>query len=291
MGIDISGFQFLRYALSGRPLGDTLTLGRQEIHISAPLLRRECGAINPDPRNPFCEWLLKEVFSASSVNSMDNSAYEQATLIHDNNRPIADDLKNRFDTVLDFGTLEHIFNIPQAFENCIAMCKTGGMILHCIPANNQCGHGFWQISPELFYSLYSPENGFRETDVFLVSPNRPSEFFRVKKPANGQRATIHSNIALIVAAFTRKVRDDIGTLNVQQSDYVTAWSDQDHTHHSHRQSESRIKSLLAHYPALYERLHRLKTRYANRKFYPGFNARNPWLERVDIRSDNSGSRG
>src|SRR6516162_6511281 len=34
---------------------------------------------------------------------------------------------------------------------------------------NYCGHGFWQFSPELFFSLYSEKNGYSDTRIFLVS--------------------------------------------------------------------------------------------------------------------------
>lgn len=283
MGIDIAGLRFLRYALSGQALGDTLTLGRQEIHISAQILRHETGMTNPDASNPFCEWLLETSFSASKVASMDISNYEHATLIHDINKPIPIALMNRFDSVLDFGTLEHVFNFPQAVQNCIAMCKTDGMIVHVLPANNQCGHGFWQVSPELFFSLYNETNGFCDTEVYLVSPNRPSEFFRVKKPTNGQRANVKSKNDLVVAVFTRKSRNQIGDLSVQQSDYVEEWSNQHHTTHSTPSNDSPLKRWAAKYPPLYEFLSGLNARFNNRKTHTGFDVNNPWLERVDIR--------
>ena len=52
-----------------------------------------------------------------------------------------------------------IFFISPTNPGAIKLTKIGGMIIHALPANNFCGHGFWQFSPELFYELYSPENG------------------------------------------------------------------------------------------------------------------------------------
>ncbi len=62
-----------------------------------------------------------------------------------------------------------MFNIAQALENCVKLCKIGGQILQAVPANGECGHGFWQMSPELFFSLYSERNGFIETEVFIAN--------------------------------------------------------------------------------------------------------------------------
>ena len=126
--------------------------------------------------------------------------------------------------------------------------------------------------------------------MFLVSPERPDLFYRVKRPSHGRRATIHSDRALIVAVKTRKDRAQIDMLNVQQSDYISAWSDKDHKHHAEFEKPSRFKGWLSRYPDIYEILQRVKSRLEYRSNYPGFNSKNPWLERVDITSDNSGSR-
>jgi 2-polyprenyl-3-methyl-5-hydroxy-6-metoxy-1,4-benzoquinol methylase len=65
------------------------------------------------------------------------------------NKPLPKTLHNKYDTVIDSGTLEHIFKAPEALEYCLLLCKPGGQILHMLPSNNWCGHGFWQFSPEL----------------------------------------------------------------------------------------------------------------------------------------------
>ena len=78
-------------------------------------------------------------------------------------------LNEKFDTIIDFGTSEHIFNVVENLSNISKFCKNNGIILHSLPANNNCGHGFWQFSPELFFSLYSENNGFSDTEfLFLI---------------------------------------------------------------------------------------------------------------------------
>ena len=99
---------------------------------------------------------------------MDFSNYEGATILHDLNVKLKDGEMSKYDTVLDLGTLEHVYNISNALFNLSKLCKVGGQILHVLPANQMCGHGFWQISPELFFSLYSERNGYGQTRVYTA---------------------------------------------------------------------------------------------------------------------------
>lgn len=223
MGIDAHSLGLLRFAADCQPLGRTVTIGRQEVGVSDDVARRLLGPDRPYRHHQWAEGLLTESFGATDVQSLDNSDYEGATLIHDMNRPLPDALAGGFDTVFDSGSLEHVFNIPQALANVSALCRTGGQVLHVLPANNFCGHGFWQVSPELFFSLYAPANGYRDTEVFLASTAHTSEWFRVLPPDGGRRVNIMSSSRIY--ALVRTVREGaaFSHRDVQQSDYVHAW--------------------------------------------------------------------
>lgn len=171
----------------------------------------------------FCEDLLMEYFGATSVDSIDNSNYEKATIIHDMNAALPEHLHGKFDTVIDGGCLEHIYNIPQALKNCSQLVRRGGQIIHILPANNFCGHGFWQVSPELFFSLYSAKNGYSETEVFLADLADEERWFRVKRPENGLRVDVTNSTPVYVLARTVLDRSDFSHADVQQSDYRYEW--------------------------------------------------------------------
>jgi hypothetical protein len=126
--------------------------------------------------------------------------------------------------VFDGGCLEHIFNAPQALKNFSLMCAPGGQIIHSLPANNECGHGFWQVSPELFFSLYSEANGYRDTRVFLANLRDRRAWYEVRKPEGGARAMVTSRTPLYVLVRTRKAAAGFSHENVQQSDYVHEWT-------------------------------------------------------------------
>jgi SAM-dependent methyltransferase len=204
MGISHHPFHFLLYAMRKKPLDSVLTLGRQNLFCAEFVVRERLKIVGKYQQGVYCEDLLKYYMSASEVKSIDNSDFEGATYVHDMNKPIPEFLKFKFDTVIDSGTTEHVFNVPQALMNCSEFCKPGGQILHISPANNLCGHGFWQFSPELFFSLYCEENGYEETEVFVADITNFRDWARVRKPENGQRAIINSSTPLYVMARTRK---------------------------------------------------------------------------------------
>jgi hypothetical protein len=229
MGIDIHTLKFLMYETKTRPLGRVATLGRQRIDLPAYWLKRMMNLSAEPSYGTFCEELLKDKFGATLVESFDNSNYENATHVVDMNRPIA--VEKTYDTVIDGGTLEHVFNVPQALWNISTLCADGGRILHILPANNYCGHGFWQFSPELFFSLYSEANGYAETKVFLAALSDWNAWYECRKPREGSRAEFRSigSAPLLLLVSTDKP-GRFSHANIQQSDYVEAWNQADVSH-------------------------------------------------------------
>jgi hypothetical protein len=43
--------------------------------------------------------------------------------------------------------------------------------------SNYLGHGFYQFSPEIFYSTLIPTNGFSQTIVILIDWDRPENWY------------------------------------------------------------------------------------------------------------------
>ncbi|HYZ62386.1 MAG TPA: hypothetical protein VE650_08015, partial [Acetobacteraceae bacterium] len=176
MGI---GYQGLQLALLAKrrdaDFSRTIMLGRQH-HFLHPELMRRMFARFDQPlskeqaelalRDKFAEGLFRQL-GAERVDSMDASAYEGASIIHDLNRPIADALTCKYTCVCDFGTLEHVFNFPVGLKNATDLLAPGGTLVTATVANNFLGHGFYQFSPELFFR-YLPANGFTDVEAYLV---------------------------------------------------------------------------------------------------------------------------
>jgi hypothetical protein len=250
MGVDIHDLNFFRFAAGASDLGKVATLGRQNLTVPRERLRKLLNLEKDVDFGPFCEELLKSRFGATQVDSYDISGFEGATHIADMNHPLTTECT--YDMIIDCGTLEHIYNVPQALANISLLCGHGGRILHVVPANNWCGHGFWQFSPELFYSVYSENNGYQDTRIFLAKVADTLHWYEVQPPANGRRVDITSCTKLMMLVITKK-RSVVGHRSVQQSDYVHHWSNEtpeDTTPSRFSIIRMRIRDALAQTPLL-----------------------------------------
>ena len=220
MGVTFFEFKFLELTKKDINFGKVLTIGRQEIILSnqeKKLFKIDNSQLRDQK---YIDKILLKQFNSLSVDSVDFSDFEEATIIADLNKPM--EKKNSFDTVIDFGTSEHVFNIAQCLQNISNLCKKDGIILHSLPANNNCGHGFWQFSPELFFSLYTKENGFSDTEIFLFNSINKYNLWKIKKQPIGNRLELSSDIPLFLLVKTKKIKE-ITYQNVNQSDYQFLW--------------------------------------------------------------------
>jgi SAM-dependent methyltransferase len=223
MGIDTHSLNLLRCARAKYgDLGNTITLGRLAVLLGPKAMQRWAGSKS----GTYCEQLLIDHFGASHVDSIDNSAYEGATIVADMNKPLPSQLDHQYDTVIDFGCTEHIFDVAQSYRNITSLCKPGGRLMHVVPSNGYCGHGFYQFSPEFFFSRYSQANGYADTEVYLAELIDPRHLYRVPPPSNGKRINVRSIDEMYVLAIARYT--GATEVRTQQSDYVFTWSRADH---------------------------------------------------------------
>jgi len=107
------------------------------------------------------EYFFKEIGVDLSV--LDVEVFNGSEIICDLNEPISANLKNKYDIVLDAGTLEHCFNVGQCIKNFLSLAKTGGFIFHSNPLF-MINHGFYNLNPT-FYTDFYRDNGHK-----LVTP-------------------------------------------------------------------------------------------------------------------------
>ena len=234
MGIDNNATKFLFAArAAGASFQKTAMLGRQNFFPDVSVLQRLLDSRQPGrsadrflaESGGYSEKLF-EFLGAEEVVAIDNSAYEGAEIVADMNAPIAPELKNRFSTIVDGGCLEHIFNFPQAIRNCMEMLAVGGHFIGITPANNFCGHGFYQFSPELFFRIFSPENGFA---IRAVLTREKETWFRVTDPEQfGGRVELQNNRPTYLFVLAEKIEQrEIFSRPAQQSDYARRWQQND----------------------------------------------------------------
>jgi SAM-dependent methyltransferase len=112
---------------------------------------------------------LFALLGAVQVSVLDISDYQHADIVCDLGSPIDDPgLHGRFDVIFDSGTLEHIFNIPVALANISRMLSVGGHLVLMNPCSNAIDHGFYSISPTLYYDYFNA-NGFEDLCCYLLA--------------------------------------------------------------------------------------------------------------------------
>lgn len=233
MGITRNCARFLTFAKSRNVSFErTVMLGRQVLYVTPQETKAlfDYFKLTPIPVNAYSQFAesLFHSLGASVIDSIDYSDFEGASIITDMNEAIPANLKEQYSVVFDGGTLEHVFNFPQAIKNCMDMLKIGGHFIAITPANNQCGHGFYQFSPELFFSIFNPENGF-ELQQIIIGVDLPEkgirDWYRVKEPAKvKRRVTLTNSQPTYLMVLARKIRSTNElALKPMQSDYQNVW--------------------------------------------------------------------
>ena len=219
MALTFHTFKFLeKLKKNNLNFGETLTIGR----LNNLLEKEDFKLLNIQiDQNVYADKLLKQHFNLLSLNALDYSSFEDADIIHDLNIPLENSNK-QFNTIIDFGTSEHVFNVTECLKNISNLCKINGHIVHCLPANNNCGHGFWQFSPELFFSIYDNRNGFDETEIFLINLFDKKNWYKINKQKIGERLELNSKEPLYLLVKTKKIGKNLYQ-NINQSDYEQQW--------------------------------------------------------------------
>jgi SAM-dependent methyltransferase len=231
LGIDIHNLNLLAHAKDlGVSYERTIAIGRQALFIEDFELEqhrrlRRLPVLSPAPAcGPrYFEPLMKEWLAAGVADSVDASPYENAPLIHDMNLPwpTGSEALGRYDAVLDFGCLEHVFNFPNAWRNCVDLCRVGGHVFHSLPANNLSGHGFYQFSPELFFNLYQPKNGFELRGLWFAMKANRLHWWKVANPMDvKRRVNLCNSHEVYMLVLAKKLREPGELPAPQQSDYA-----------------------------------------------------------------------
>ncbi len=151
------------YNYSGR----VLTLGRQDIAVTAKDMKLLGIKIESSSLNTLTSEEYLRALGFHRIDEMDYSNHDGANIIHDLNKPVSKKLWEKFDFIIDGGTLEHCFNVSVFMSNLIYMLKPGGTIIHANPSQGTCNHGFYNFQPTFYYSFYKANN-FEEMEFNFI---------------------------------------------------------------------------------------------------------------------------
>lgn len=189
MGLSKPALRFLARTAGRTPFrGSWLTLGRQCVYATFPQFTRICReeGLTPrelpadsGPQTNIPSWqntplagnasdqAVLRALGAAEVLALDYADFEGAELTHDLNQPVPEAWRDRFDGILDSGTLEHVFALPAALANLARLLRVGGRVIHISPCNNFANHGFYQFSPTLLADFYEA-NAFAGVEVYVA---------------------------------------------------------------------------------------------------------------------------
>jgi SAM-dependent methyltransferase len=247
MGMDKGGAKLLLQEALQRPLtGRVLTLGKQDINMTFETLQQaaeELGVQLQDPgpvtlsdqtefasRGCISDQTFFKALGFSEVSAMDYSDFESARHIHDlNSSEPPQNLLGSFDVIIDGGTIEHVFHLPNVLNSIHKMLRTHGRTIHMSPSSNHIDHGFYMFSPTLFWDFYHTNR--YEINLFQVFryTQRPAiDPWEVSNYTPGcldgvSFGGLDDGMYGIFCVVTKK-EDSTGDKIPQQGVYVRAWN-------------------------------------------------------------------
>ncbi|WP_373033245.1 hypothetical protein [Sulfurovum sp.] len=266
MGILYSNADLMiRAKRNGASFDNILTIGHLKLFLTKKEIKQLIKTYNLNiEASSFDEYTYSNKFfeiflEAKNVQSLDYSDYEKCDVVHDMNQNIGREYYEKYDVVVDGGTLEHVFNFPVAISNCMQMLKEGGNLFVFTMANNHMGHGFYQFSPELFFRTLNEDNGFEIVDILLEEHKYPgaelshkTDIYKVEDPykVKGRVGLVSkSPVMLLVQATRKKIKPLFDNYPVQ-SDYSSLYESHGNkiTHESFSGVKDMIKKLFLMLP-------------------------------------------
>jgi hypothetical protein len=224
--------------------GDVLVLSQQAIYadISQTVKMLSENGVVPaeiphgfDTSNKIPDWnstsakkninvkTLMALLGATSTRTSDISDYEGADLKIDLGVPIDKSRYNQFDAIVDAGTIEHIYDIPQCMENITKMLKVDGVLVLFAPAS-EINHGFYNLCPCFFFD-YLSANGYEDIRVYLkedaFNGESGGKTYEVMETW-AQYGVPPTHTSVVV--FARKKKTVVLTRNIIQSAYKRVWN-------------------------------------------------------------------
>lgn len=254
MGYTLPGAKMLMEVGVSRPFsGRVLQLGRQDIFFGQELLERAAAEVgfalqpaDPEPlvRNPYLpgqplvisdRYFFRRL-GFQEIFSLDYSGFESASIVFDmNSAAIPDVYRQVFDVIIDGGTIEHIFHLPNALNNIFCFLKTDGLVVHTSPIHNFFEHGFYTFSPTFFHDFYAA-NDFEIVTSQLVRLNPLKKHPRYERtpllPQNEALQELNRLGSLDARCYAiffaaQKTPSSTGTVIPQQSAYLEKWPESD----------------------------------------------------------------
>ena len=153
MGIVFSFLEFFDTCHHQQALrGPMLALGSLE--INEPAEEIAAFAVQHPSWHRDCERQVQSLFRDryGVTEYRDCDLNDKADIRLDLNQPLAPELLASALTIVNGGTVEHVFDVAQAMENMHEMARPGATIIHLAPLS-WYNHGYYNFNPRLFTAI------------------------------------------------------------------------------------------------------------------------------------------
>jgi hypothetical protein len=98
---------------------------------------------------------------------------------HDLNLPFPSEQLDRYNLIMDPGTIEHVFDMKTCLTNVVQSLRVGGVVVHQVPVYMFNG-GYYSLNPNLLNDFYSL-NGFGDLRTYIVMWDRYHPYSRTSR--------------------------------------------------------------------------------------------------------------
>ena len=134
-----------------------------------------------------------------TADFFDVKQFRGEEIIVDLNEKLPCEYEGQYDLVIDTGTLEHCFNVGQAFLNMCKLVKVGGVVITQAPMTKM-NHGFWNFSPCVYENFFYQNLWVqKKINAYYREGERLSTF----TPPGNQRFVSPSE-AIVIGVFKRE---------------------------------------------------------------------------------------
>jgi hypothetical protein len=164
---------------------------------------------------------LFSLLGSKEIKHLDFSSHENAEITFNLNNPIKKKLHNKFNNIIDMGSIEHIADPYTVLTNYIKMLKNKGFIIIQTQASNMVDHGFYSFSPCFFFDFFAANN-IKILNCYLrvfnpYFPEYPGVFYTYKKV--GLETPLNTEKAIEIFIIAQKVKRIFQFIKPIQSRY------------------------------------------------------------------------
>ena len=211
MGVNFGNLILLAEYTRRRPLGSVLTYGRLHNTLSAGN-RRKIIRSHGIPASALATRETEDLFAALGADQL--TSLDIGTDC-DLSADLTDDFAStqamrpylgRFDVIIDYGTSEHVFNVPQVLVNAYNLLADDGVYIFDLPVSGWLSHCLYQFTPSYFLSVGA--SPYFDLTNYFFHRKRGDKIYRITRYNKLSYFLINGRRRVSAWGVLRKVRPD-----------------------------------------------------------------------------------